>query len=144
MRYPEKLYKQMLRVGLNQQKLAKKSQVSDSEVSRILGGKSQPGLENAFRLARAVGVSLDFLADDALETDPSQPAGPASATERDILEAAQALGYASAFRLLDIARVLGPEVAIRRLVGAELPVGDRNHLSPAAPPVPASDPLGAN
>lgn len=144
MRYSEKLYKQMLRMGLNQQKLAKKSQVSDSEVSRILGGKSQPGLENAFRLARAVGVSLDFLADDALETDPSQPAGPASATERDILEAAKALGSVAAFRILDIARVLGPEVAIRRLVGAEIPTVDRNHHSTVTPSVPARDPLGAN
>jgi transcriptional regulator with XRE-family HTH domain len=120
MRYAEKLYKQMLLKGLNQQKLAKLSLVSDSEVSRILGGLSRPGLENAFRLARAVGVSLDYLADDALETDPIQPVGPATANERDILDVAQQLGYAPAYRLLDVARVLGYEVAIRRLLGAEM------------------------
>ena len=70
MRLSEKLLKQMLIKGLNGQKLARLSGVSDSEVSRILGGKSQPGLENAFRLAQAVGVSLDYLADDSLDSRP--------------------------------------------------------------------------
>jgi transcriptional regulator with XRE-family HTH domain len=140
-RYAEKLYKQMLLKGLNQQKLAKASSVSDSEVSRILGGRSQPGLENAFRLARAVGVSLDYLADDALETDPIQPVGPATASERDILEAARDFGFAGAFRLLDVARVLGYDVAIRRLLGAEKPiieVGDGSQSSADASAAMAS------
>ena len=56
--------------GLNGQKLARLSQVSDSEISRILQGKSRPGLDNALRLARALGVSLDYLADDKLEVEP--------------------------------------------------------------------------
>src|SRR5262249_29471037 len=86
MRFYEKLYKQMLLLGMNQQKLARKSQVSDSEVSRILAGKSQPGLENAFKLSRAVGVSLDYLADEALEEDPSQARQAPPAQERDVLE----------------------------------------------------------
>jgi transcriptional regulator with XRE-family HTH domain len=118
-RYAEKLYKQMLVKGMNQQRLAKASLVSDSEVSRILAGRSQPGIENAFRLARAVGVSLDYLADDSLEVDPIQPLGPASASERDILDVARQVGFAPSFRLLDIARVLGYELALRRLLGAE-------------------------
>jgi transcriptional regulator with XRE-family HTH domain len=120
MKYAEKLYKQMLQKGLNQQRLAKNSQVSDSEVSRILGGKSQPGLENAFRLARAVGVSLDFLADDALDSDPMQPPGAGrSAAENDMLTVAREFGFPAAQRLLEIARILGYETAIRRLVGAD-------------------------
>ncbi|MGA9924063.1 MAG: helix-turn-helix transcriptional regulator, partial [Isosphaeraceae bacterium] len=36
--------------GLNGQRLARLSQVSDSEISRILQGKSRPGLDNALRL----------------------------------------------------------------------------------------------
>jgi|SRR5579864_186588 len=134
MRYAEKLYKQMLRMGLNQQKLAKMSNVSDSEVSRILGGKSQPGLENAYRLARAVGVSLDYLADDSLDADPTKLEGPASSIECDILNLAREMGHAGAFRLLDVSRVLGYELAIRRLVGAETrsasEVREANHAAP--------------
>jgi transcriptional regulator with XRE-family HTH domain len=120
MRFAEKLYKHMLLKGMNQQKLAKLANVSDSEVSRILGGRSQPGLENAYKLSRAVGASLDYLADDTLDTDPMRPVGPANAGERDILEVARQFGYASAFRLLDVSRLLGYELAIHRLLGAEM------------------------
>ncbi len=67
MRFEEKLRKEMLLKGFNQQRLARASGVSDSEVSRILAGKSQPGLENALKLSRAVGVSLDYLADERSE-----------------------------------------------------------------------------
>src|SRR5271170_3230656 len=72
-RFSEKLMQRTLQLGLNGQKLARKSDVSDSEISRIVNGKSLPGLENAIALARAVGVSLDYLADDSLEADTSQP-----------------------------------------------------------------------
>ena len=72
-RFSEKLGQKILQLGLNGQKLARKSDVSDSEISRIMNGKSLPGLENAIALARAVGVSLDYLADDALDADPNQP-----------------------------------------------------------------------
>jgi transcriptional regulator with XRE-family HTH domain len=119
MRFAEKLYKQMLLKGLNQQKLARLSQVSDSEVSRILGGKSQPGLENAFKLARAVGVSLDYLADDALDEDPIQRPDPLPPDEREIVEISRELGHKFTGRVLDAVRILGYDTAIRRLYGAD-------------------------
>ena len=75
----DKLQMLMARYGLNGQKLARLSQVSDSEISRILQGKSRPGLDNAFRLAKSVNVSLDYLADDSLDTEPPQPADHLSA-----------------------------------------------------------------
>ena len=134
MKFNEKLYKQMLLKNLNQQKLAKISGVSDSEVSRILGGKSQPGLENAFRLAKAVGVSLDYLADDALDTDPAQPTGPSSTSERNVLQIAREIGFSASNHLLEVARFLTYEVAIRRLIGAEMKpvieVGDGSRTLP--------------
>ncbi len=139
MRYAEKLYQQMLLKRFNQQRLAQASGVSDSEVSRILNGKSQPGMENAFKLARALGISLDYLADDALDADPSRPSDPISAEEREILDAAKALGHRQARRVLETAGDLGFEVAIRRLLGAEMKplveVGEAGR--PAAAPAPA-------
>ena len=78
----EKLQMLMARYGLNGQKLARLSQVSDSEISRILQGKSRPGLDNAFRLARAVNVTLDYLADDSLDAEPPQPADHLTPEER--------------------------------------------------------------
>src|SRR6516164_6591099 len=138
MKLEEKLLTQMVRLGLNGQKLAKISQVSDSEISRILAGKSRPGLENAFRLARAVGVSLDYLADDALETDPFRTSDPLSADERRVLDLADQIGLPRTILLLENIRFIGYETAMQRLLGAkpvvELDLGDEARL--AAPPAP--------
>src|SRR3954467_12999051 len=115
MKLEEKLLNQMVRLGLNGQKLARNSKVSDSEISRILAGKSRPGLENAFKLARAVGGSLDYLADDALDEDPFQEVDPAPADEREMPEIVRQMGTRPALRILDAAQILGHEVAIRRI-----------------------------
>ncbi len=120
MRYAEKLYKHMLLKGFNQQKLARLSSVSDSEVSRILKGKSNPSLEYAARLARALGISLDYLADDRIEED--QPAAPSDLTsvEAEVLELAREFDPRQARRILETVSDLGYEVAIRRLLGTEM------------------------
>ena len=137
-RYSEKLYQKMVQLRMSQKQLHEASGVSDSEVSRILNNKSQPGLENAYKLARALGMSLDFLADDALEADPARPADPVSAGEQEILELAQHLGLRQARRLLETAADLGYEAAIRRLLGTEMKplieVGDA-HRAVATPQV---------
>jgi transcriptional regulator with XRE-family HTH domain len=78
--------------------------VSDSEISRILSGQSTPGLENAFRLARSVSVSLDYLADDALETDPLKAGDPLSAEERRLLELGKQLGMSRTLLMLENVR----------------------------------------
>lgn len=117
MRFAEKLLDQMRAKGLNQQRLARISKVSDSEVSRIVTGKSNPGLENAFRLARAVEVSLDFLADDELQADPIHPSAVEfSHAERELLEVAEAIGHSQAGRILENVRIVGYETAMRRLL----------------------------
>jgi len=138
MKLEEKLQNRMLRLGLNGQKLARISQVSDSEISRILAGKSRPGLENAFRLARAVGVSLDYLADDALAIDPHQDADPLSTEERDVLDLAHGIGSSRAARILDIVRIVGYEVAMRRLLDAKPIVEVDAEARPDTVPAPAS------
>jgi transcriptional regulator with XRE-family HTH domain len=115
----DKLQMLMARYGLNGQKLARLSQVSDSEISRILQGKSRPGLDNAFRLAKAVNVSLDYLADDSLDTEPPQPADHLSPEERKLLTLAQKVGYGEVTTILENIRFLGYEVAMSRLVGGK-------------------------
>ena len=114
----QKLQLLMARRSLNGQKLARLSRVSDSEISRILQGKSRPGLDNALRLAQAVGVSLDFLADDKLDAEPSPPEDALSSEERKLLSVCQKIGCSEALGILEIVRLLGYEVAMSRLVGA--------------------------
>lgn len=119
MRLTEKIYKAMLLKGLNQKRLSQLSGVSESEVSRVLAGKSNPSLEYAFRFAQALGLSLDYLADDRLDDDPRQRADPSTGPEAEVLELARELGPRPARRLLETAAVLGYDVAIRRLLSAE-------------------------
>ena len=141
MRFEEKLRKQMLLKGFNQQKLSRASGVSDSEISRILNGKSQPGLENALKLARAVGVSLDYLADDSVDEDPAREVRDAATWEGQVLELATEIGPAMAVLLLQNARFLGVELAMRRLMGIERPVievGDAPAPARSARPSPGT------
>jgi transcriptional regulator with XRE-family HTH domain len=115
----DKLQMLMARHGFNGQKLARRSQVSDSEISRILQGKSRPGLDNAFRIARSVGVTLDYLADDNLDSEPLQPADNLSPEERKILAIGQKIGFGEVLTILENIRFLGYEVAMSRLVGGK-------------------------
>ena len=115
----DKLLTEMARQSLNGQRLAQRSRVSDSEISRILSGQSTPGLENAFRLARAVGVSLDFLADDAMEVDPFKASDPLSSEERRILDLVKQVGMLKAILVLENLRYLGYETAMQRLLMAK-------------------------
>jgi transcriptional regulator with XRE-family HTH domain len=131
MELKQKLQLLMARKGLNGQRLAKLSQVSDSEISRILQGKSRPGLDNALRLAQAVGVSLDFLADDRMEAEPAPPEDALSSEERKLLAVCQRIGPAEALAILEIVRLLGYELAMTRLVNGR-PIIEHN-LEPVEP-----------
>jgi transcriptional regulator with XRE-family HTH domain len=117
MKLQDKLQMLMARRNLNGQKLARLSFVSDSEISRILQGKSRPGLDNAFRLAKAVGVSLDFLADDTLDVEPTPPGDKLSAEDRKILSIAQKIGCADVVTILELLRYIGYDMAMTRLTG---------------------------
>lgn len=132
-----KLHMMMVRKGLNGQKLARISQVSDSEISRILQGKSRPGLDNALRLAKAVGVSLDFLADDEIDVEPAPPGDLLSAEERKVLSLVTKIGAAEVLTILENIRFLGYEVAMSRLVSAKPVIElDKDNIDgriPAAP-----------
>jgi transcriptional regulator with XRE-family HTH domain len=128
----------MARRSLNGQKLARLSRVSDSEISRILQGKSRPGLDNALRLARAVGVSLDYLADDSLDLEPPQPEDSLTLEERKLLSLAQKIGCPEALTILENVRFLGYEVAMARLIGARPLIEIEKDGAEARPPAPPS------
>src|SRR6516164_7120812 len=90
--------------GLNGQRLARISQVSDSEISRILQGKSRPGLDNALRLALALNVSLDYLANDELDHMPPEPVDTLSPEERKILSITHKIGIPETLAILENVR----------------------------------------
>jgi transcriptional regulator with XRE-family HTH domain len=129
--------------GLNGQKLARLSQVSDSEISRILQGKSRPGLDNALRLAQALGVSLDYLANDKLDAEPPEPADCLSPEERKILGIIQRIGYPEVVTILENLRFLGYEVAMSRLVGAKPVIEIEKDGSDLRPPLTPTSAISA-
>ena len=140
-RFSEKLGQKILQLGLNGQKLARKSDVSDSEISRIMNGKSLPGLENAIALAKAVGVSLDFLADDTVIAEPSQAQESTSDHETAILKIIREIGLLQSYTILESTRKLGYDLALNRLIEAKptiaLPLVENGR--PAVAPITASN-----
>ena len=121
--------------GLNGQKLARLSRVSDSEISRILQGKSRPGLDNAVRLALALNVSLDYLANDELDVTPPEPADTISPEERKVLSMIQKVGTPESLTILEIVGFLGYEIAMSRLVGAKPVIEIDKEPSELRPPL---------
>ena len=74
MRFPEKLADYCERTRMSQRDLADAvGGVSRTKVNAWLAGKTLPDIEEALRLARLIGVSVDFLADDKLDAPPSPP-----------------------------------------------------------------------
>jgi transcriptional regulator with XRE-family HTH domain len=111
MGYSEKLQKLCALRNLDQSTLASKVGLSKSSISRILSGVQEPKLRLAYDLAKALGVTLDYLVEDAPELGPTQHLVMVSEEEMMILK---------------IVRRLGSNLAIDRLLNA-----------PPGPPLPA-------
>lgn len=127
MELKQKLQMLMKSRSLNGQRLARLSKVSDSEISRILQGKSRPGLDNALRLAQAVGVSLDYLADDQLDVEPSQAENALTSEEQKLLGLCKKVGPEEALDIMKAVQRMGYEVAMARLLGiAGRPIIERD------------------
>jgi transcriptional regulator with XRE-family HTH domain len=102
MGYAERMRKLCATRGLDQTSLAERVGVSKSSMSRILSGAREPKLTMAYELAKALGVTLDYLVDDSLDADPSCQLVVLTEDEWTILK---------------IVRRLGASVAIDRLIG---------------------------
>lgn len=124
MGYRDKLKKLCALRGLDQSTLASQVGLTKSSISRILNGAQEPKLSVAYELARALGVTLDYLVDDSPELGPTDQMVPVSDEELTILR---------------IVRHLGPSESIDRLlaiVAAPQPAEEKT----AAVPNPAPGP----
>jgi transcriptional regulator with XRE-family HTH domain len=119
MGYAEKMQRVCALKGLDQSSLAESLGLSRSTISRIFSGTQEPKLGMAWGIARALGVSLDFLADDALSADPG---GTWTRLTDDELT------------ILKLVRRLGPETAMDRLLA--VPGGANGRDVPSSPESP--------
>jgi transcriptional regulator with XRE-family HTH domain len=106
MGYAEKMRKLCAKRGVDHAWLARRVGLSKSSMSRILNGTQQPKLLLACELAKALSVTLDYLVDDSMETEPSGHQVVLTDDEVTILK---------------IVRRLGSSVAIDRLLGVDGP-----------------------
>lgn len=103
MGYAEKLQKLCAMRGMDQSALAERIGISKSSMSRILSGVQEPKLRLAYDIARTLGVTLDYIVDDALDADPSGRTVVISEDELTILKIVRRLGTSVAIdRLLAI------------------------------------------
>lgn len=103
MGYPEKMRQLCALRCYDQAALAEKVGVSRSTISRVLSGIQEPKLSLAWKLAQALEVSLDFLADDTIEQEPGATWTQLSLDELTILKLVRRLGVDEAMdRLLGI------------------------------------------
>jgi transcriptional regulator with XRE-family HTH domain len=129
MKYPEKLTKLIDLRETSQSRLARATGLSQTAISEMTRGERRPYADQAFAIAKALGVSCDYLIDDELD-DP--PPAELSREEYAVLVAFRGIGIAA-----DVAvkRMLG-EVEVRFVPPAE--------KAPEKPPKPAGsgDPAG--
>lgn len=106
MGYAEKIQKLCALRGLDQSSLAEQVHVSKASMSRIMSGMQEPKLRLAHELARALGVTLDYLVDDALRDDPAGQLVLVTEDELTILKIARRLGVGVAIdRMLEVGAV---------------------------------------
>src|SRR4051812_46954535 len=99
MRFADKLGKLIEERQTSQTRLMRETGIAQSAISAMKRGEQRPYLWQAQKLARALGVPLDYLADDDAD-DPPAPAVTLTEDERLLLARAREVGLIRAYALL--------------------------------------------
>lgn len=92
MRFPEKLILVIQDSGLSQARISRDAELHPSALSDMTAGKRRPYMDQALKLARALKVPLEYLADDSLD-EPPEP----QLTDDDafVIRAVRAMGISA-------------------------------------------------
>jgi transcriptional regulator with XRE-family HTH domain len=121
MPFPEKLARLIDLRGVSQSRLARETGIAQPKISAMASGKQRPYMDQAIKLAQGLGVSLDWLADDA------QDELPAPDPEREFVA-----------KLVD---AIGVGEAKRRLLAPQATLNADPPMVPLPPKPPGSPPL---
>lgn len=115
----EKIRKLLREKKLTQGELERLALLPGGRISKWDGGLGKPSAPAALRIARALGVSVDYLVDDD-QDEPIPAASPRSEEERRVLWLADQLGFEEAVRRLTLSGSHAP-IAGRSLGAHPLP-----------------------
>ena len=118
MGYTDKIQRLCALRGLDQSELASRVNLSRSSISRILSGAQEPKLLLAYKLAEALGVTLDYLVAESQDVGPTDQLLMVSADELTILK---------------LVRRLGTEVAMDRLLNVPTTSSTEDRIQTPAP-----------
>lgn len=122
-RFGEKLTAAMEKGGFTQQSLGRLLGTGRNTVHRWTNNKSLPPPEYLLRLARALGVPVEFLIDDEIDSLPPAQSGD----EAFVMSLVREMGFAEAKRrLLATGRITSPDLVspaeeLRRVLEAQEP-----------------------
>lgn len=105
MTWREKLQRRRQRLRLSQAALGAAIGLQQSRIGRWEVGTGMPTMEQGFLLARALGISYDFLMDEEHDELPPPAFTPEEAT---VLDMARTIGIAEAKRRLMVAPAIAP------------------------------------
>lgn len=69
MSFQKRVKKLMFEKNINQRKLAKKVNMTDTSISFILSGKRRPSIQTVLKIANALDVDYQYLIEGFLEND---------------------------------------------------------------------------
>lgn len=72
--FPDKLSSLLKTRRMSQMRLSGLTGIAQPSISAMRLGERRPYMDQGLNLARALGVSLDYLADDSLDLEPSAEA----------------------------------------------------------------------
>lgn len=131
MGYTEKLQKLCALRNLDQTALAVRVGLSKSSISRILSGAQEPKLRLAYDLAKALGVTLDYLVDDSSVVGAAEQLVMVTEDELTVLKMVRRLGVDDAIdRLLNVGLITPRAGESRGPTDAESPaLGNRSEAA---------------
>jgi transcriptional regulator with XRE-family HTH domain len=133
MGFSEKLSRLLELRKVSQSELARRTGIAQTTISLMSAAKQRPYLDQAWKIATALGVSLDYLANDLVEDPPAEM----SQSERFLYEAIQRVGVDTALN-----RMLSAE-GVRKVVVSKRDSGDGLDIHLEAkkyPPKPSRKP----
>ena len=132
----------LMRLVSNQSELSRHTGIAQTEISKIIRGDRRLYLDVAFKLAKAIGVPLDYLADEEMIEIPRLEL---NAGEREVLNIVRDIGIQEARKRLlkapEIESTQKPPEKFRGVSTSPFPLIDPDLSSdnkPTARPVPGT------